>query len=260
MQPAVAKATKVVRGVMLRRDPAREPCFQIVHLHSEVPNSEGLGPEARRKRVHREINQEVQTLEIAAQCIADFPDAPWELRLEFARQCWDEARHAALYYRRLKEMGGHKGEYAIANLDWSVVAMLDSLPARLAVQHRTFEAGSLDLETQAIPMYREAGDDATADIVEAVVADEIHHVRFANAWLKRLSDADPRAILQVAAAIAWLRGIVVATGGDPLKLVSTSVESRELAGFSKADIDEVARLERVVAEQIRNAPTNPGNG
>ena len=25
-----------------------------------------------------------------------FPDAPWELRMELARQCWDEARHAEL--------------------------------------------------------------------------------------------------------------------------------------------------------------------
>ena len=36
--------------------------------------------------------------------------------------------------------------YPIANLDWSVVGMLDSLAARLAVQNRTFEAGSLDME------------------------------------------------------------------------------------------------------------------
>ena len=70
--------------------------------------------------------------------------------MELARQCWDEARHAALSYRHLKELGGWKGMYPIANLDWSVVAMLDSLPARLAVQHRTFEAG--------IPGHRERRD------------------------------------------------------------------------------------------------------
>ena len=253
MQRGVPKETMVVRGVELRRDPAREPCFRIVQLHSDVPSAPGLGLEARRKRMHREVNQEVQTLEIAALCLVDFPAAPWELRLELARQCWDEARHAALYFRRLQELGGQKGDYAIANLDWSVVAMLDSLPARLAVQHRTFEAGSLDLESQGIPMYRDAGDDDTADIMEAVVADEFQHVRFANVWLKRLTEADPKAVLQVAAAIAWLRGVVVATGGDSLKLVATSVESRELAGFSAADIAEVTRRESVVASQALGA-------
>ena len=252
MQGAVPKETIVVRGVELRRDPARESCFKIVHLHSDVPTVNGMGLEARRRRIHREFNQEVQTLEIAALCLVDFPEAPWELRMELACQCWDEARQAALYYKRLKELGGRKGDYPIANLDWSVVAMLDSLAARLAVQHRTFEAGSLDLEMAGIPMQREAGDHTTADIMEAVMADEIHHVRFANIWLKRLTDADPRAVLQVASAIAWLRGVVVATGGDPLKPVVTSIESRELSGFSTADIAEVKRMERQVAGQIHN--------
>lgn len=259
MRGAVAKETIIVRGVALRRDPAREPCFEIVHLHSELPKADGLDPESRRKKMHREYNQEVQTLEIAALCLADFPEAPWELRCELARQCWDEARHATLYYRRLQELGGRKGQYPIANLDWSVVAMLDSLAARLAVQHRTFEAGSLDLEAQGIPMYREAGDVATADIIEAIETDEIQHVRFANEWLKRLTDADPRAVLQVASAINWLRGVVVATGGNPLKSVATNVASRELAGFSTADVAEVTRLESLVETLPHDMPANPLN-
>ena len=257
MRGAAIKETIIVRGVTLRRDPAREPCFRIVHLHADVPTDKGLGLEARRKRIHREINQEVQSLEIAALCLVDYPDAPWELRMELARQCWDEARHAALYYNRLRELGGRKGDYPIANLDWSVVAMLDSLAERLAIQHRTFEAGSLDIESGGIPMYREIGDDVTADIVEAVAADEIQHVRFGNVWLKRLTDAEPRAVLRIAAAVSWLRGVVVATGGDPLKHIATSVESRELSGFSQAEIVEVQQMERQVVDQIHKQVCEP---
>ncbi len=201
-------------------------------------------------RMHSEQNQEIQTLEIAALCLTEYPDADWELRMELARQCWDEARHACLYLRRLVELGGHKGQYAIANLDWSVVTMLDSLAARLAIQHRTFEAGSMDLEGQAIGMLREAGDNITADIMDAVTADEIQHVRFANEWLKRMTDADPRSVLQIASAITWLRHVVVATGGDRLKQVSTDLASRRLAGFSEADIAEVERLAQAVSKKI----------
>jgi uncharacterized ferritin-like protein (DUF455 family) len=250
MRTVVIDDTKVVRGTTLRRDPAREPCFEIVHLHEDVPDDGGMGPEHRRQRLHREVNQEIQTLEIAALCLSDFPDAPWDLRLELARQCWDEARHTALIYRRLLESGGWKGQYPIANLDWSVVAMLDSLPARLAIQHRTFESGSLDIEKQAIPMFREVGDDATADVMEAIEADEIPHVRFANEWLTRLTEADPRAVLQVASAIAWLRRVVVATGGKPLHGIATDGEARRMAGFSTAEIAEVKRQE----ERITGAP------
>jgi uncharacterized ferritin-like protein (DUF455 family) len=258
MNRVVPDDTKVVRGIVLRRDPAREPCFEIVHLHDEIPDIGGLGPEHRRQRVHREYNQEVQNLEVTALCLVDFPDAPWELRFELARQCWDESRHAALYYRRLKEMGGWKGMFVIANLDWSVVAMLDSLAARLAVQHRTFEAGSLDSQHQAIPQWREMGDNATADIMEAVEADEIPHVSFANDWLKRLADAEPRTVLQIAAAITWLRQ-VAATGGETLHPIPTSAESRELAGFSKAEIAEVALLERRVLGARAHVPESQHN-
>src|SRR5262249_48675793 len=152
------------RGVELREDPAREPCFQIVHLHHDVPDAPSTTPEGRLMRAHREFNQELQTMEIASLCLVDFPSAPWELRMELARQCWDEARHSLLAYQYLTELGGWKGMYPIANLNWSVVAMLDSLPARIAVQHRTFEAGSLDIEVHAIPMLREMGQEAAADV------------------------------------------------------------------------------------------------
>jgi len=187
---------------------------------------------------------ELQALEGAGRSLWDFPDAPWEFKMNMARQCWDEARHAAIEYRHLKQLGGWKGMYPIANLNWSVVAMLDSLAARLAVQHRTFEAGSLDMETAAVPMLRDLGRDEAAEVVDAIEADEIQHVRFANEWLRRLTDAQPRAVLQIAAAMAWLRKVVDATELDALKEISTSDESRQLAGFTAAEVTQVAHLER----------------
>ena len=38
MTEGVAIGTKTVQGVVVRDDPAREPYFQIVHLHHEVPD------------------------------------------------------------------------------------------------------------------------------------------------------------------------------------------------------------------------------
>jgi len=247
--------TKVVRGVELRRDPAREPCFEIVHLHHDVPESGSVTLEGRRQRAHREYNQEVQTLEIAALCLVDFPDVPWQLRMELARQCWDEARHAQMAYDHLKELGGWKGMYAIANLDWATVAMLDSLPARLAIQHRTFEAGSLDSEHASVPMLKEMGHHGHAEMMDAIEADEIQHVRFGNEWLKRLTAAQPRALLEVASAVTWLRRVVEATGGDRLKEIATSSDTRELAGFSESEISQVDSMARAA---LRSTTTEPG--
>jgi uncharacterized ferritin-like protein (DUF455 family) len=247
------KETKVVRGIEVRNDPAREPCFTVVHLHHDVPDEGNETLEARRMRAHREYNQEVQTLEVAALCLSDYPDAPWALRMELARQCWDEARHAELMYHHLKELGGWKGMYPIANLDWSVVAMLDSLPARLAVQHRTFEAGSLDIEVAAVPMLRDMGHDGQAELTDAIEADEIQHVRFANEWLKHLTDAQPRAVMQVAQAMAWLRKLVEATSLDALKVISTNDETRQLAGFSNAEVASVSLLDNAGIGSIPGA-------
>lgn len=247
---AATRDTKIVRGVEVRNDPARESCFTIVHLHHDVPDTGAVTQEARQQRAHRDYNQEVQTLEIAALCLADYPNAPWELRMELARQCWDEARHAELFLRRLKDLGGWKGMYPIANLDWSVVAMLDSLEARLAVQHRTFEAGSIDIEQIAVPMLREMGYDQAAEVTDAIEADEIQHVRFANEYLKRVTDAQPRAVLRIASAMAWLKKVVAATELDPLKDIPTSDHMRDMAGFSSAEISEVTRMERETLEPL----------
>ena len=82
-------------------------------------------------------------------------------------------------------------------------------------------------------------------------------MHFANDWLKRLIDADPRTVLQIAAAIAWLKRVVTATGGGTMHAIPTHAESRQLAGFSKAEVDEVARLERVQAGPPAHEPESP---
>lgn len=256
---SVPRETKIVRGIEVRNDPAREPCFQIVHLHHDVPDEGAETVRARCMRAHREYNQEVQTLEVAALCLVDYPDAPWELRMELARQCWDEARHAEIALRHLQSMGGWKGMYPIANLDWSVVGMIDSLPARLTVQHRTFEAGSLDIEVAAVPMLRDMGHEGAAEMTDAIEADEIQHVRFANEWIRRLTDAQPAAVLQIASAMAWLKRVVAVTGDDPIKVITANDETRQLAGFSRHEIQEVVRLDQETLGPMAPIPAGPRN-
>jgi uncharacterized ferritin-like protein (DUF455 family) len=206
-----------------------------------------------RERTHRDCNAEVQTLEIAAQCLVDYPEAPWELRMDLARQCWDEARHAALLYECLYEWGGYKGEFPIANLDWSVVCMVESLPARLVIQHRTLEAGSLDLGYAGVTKYCEDSDPRLrylAELTEAIDADEIQHVRFANEWLRRFTKEDPRTVLQVAAAMNWLRQVINATGGPLDHTIPTAVGERALAGFTPQEVAVSERLEQDLASNL----------
>jgi uncharacterized ferritin-like protein (DUF455 family) len=215
--------TKVVGGVVLRQDPAREPCFTVVQTDAEMQDWPDMSETSRREKLHRHMNNETGALEIAAKALADFPDAPWDLRMQLARQASDESRHGRVLARRMTEVGGSKGEFPIANFEWGVTDMIDNLPGRLAVQNRTFEAGLIDLLGSLRNKWRDAGDHDTADLLDGILADEITHVRFANRWIKRMTEEDPRTLLKVAMAVRFLAR--VNTTLEPL------VGSRNAAGI-----------------------------
>ena len=246
--------TKTVRGVTLRRDPAREPVFKVVDTDAEMVAWEGFSPESRRERLHRHMNNEVSSLEIAAQCLADFRDAPWELRMQLARQVWDESRHVTALHRRLREVGGFKGEFPVANFEWTVTCYLDSLVGRLTLQNRTFEAGAMDLMATLPGQWRDAGDAETADLLDSIAADEIQHVRFANQWIRHLVSEDRRLLFKVAQAVRFLAEVNAAFSPAPGernavgermdnvgKVAPINVPDREAAEFSQEEIAEILR-------------------
>ena len=244
---------KTVRGAVLCADPAREQCFRVAQLDSEMQKFEsGMSEDARRERLHRHMNNEMGALEIAAQCLADFPESPWELRMQLARQAFDESRHVRALYRRLRQLGGYKGEFPIGNFEWAVTNMCDTLAARLAIQNRTFEAGQMDLLGALRQIWRSAGDETTAEVLEHILADEINHVRFANQWIRKLIQADRRLLLKVASAVRFLADTNLALSGEPgassaetpaqqhTKL-GVNVEDRRHADFSDDEINEILR-------------------
>jgi len=254
---------KQIRGVALRDDPARDARFTVVQLPHELfeypPGSDAW----RRESLHRHFNTEVQSLEIAAQSLADFPDAPWELRLAHARQCWDEARHAQVIARQLEAQGGRQGEFPIINYDWGVACAIDTLAGRLAVQNRTVEAGEMDLLKELRDAWGVADDRETALVMDGILADEIQHVRFANQWLKAEAARNPRVLMQVAAAIAHIRAVTQAfepeagqTNGAGVSMDSLDREGfalnfddRRLAGFSDADLSALENAKPVASRR-----------
>ena len=253
----LALQTKVVRGVTLRADPAREKCFHVVSDAAELADYADMSEVARRQRLHKHMHNEMQSLEMAAQSVADFSDAPWHIRVGLARQCWDESRHTRLLYKRLKEIGGHKGGFPVMNYEWSVTCMLGNISARLAIQNRVFEGGEIDLLRHLVKMWRESGDEATAELLDGILADEIQHVRLANSWFKEMSRADPTVLLKLASAVSFLRSVTTAftpkpgevnaagvnlTGFEHVEML-LNVEDRVRAGFTQREIDEIRRQE-----------------
>ena len=244
---------KTVLGVTLCADPAREECFRVAQLDSEMQTFEdGMSEDARREKLHRHMNNEMGALEIAAQCLADFPDSPWELRMQLARQAFDESRHVRALHQRLRQLGGYKGEFPIGNFEWAITNMCDTLAARLAIQNRTFEAGQMDLLGALRQLWRSVGDERTAEVLEHILVDEINHVRFANQWIRRLIQADRRLLLKVASAVRYLADTNAELAGESatnpegtsaeqhMKL-GINIEDRRQADFSDDEINEILR-------------------
>jgi uncharacterized ferritin-like protein (DUF455 family) len=254
--------TTVIRGVTVRKGPARESCFTVVEENSQLSfnadasfaKGKDMSERMRRNRVHTHMHNEMQSIEIAAQCLADFPEAEWELRLELARQCWDESRHARLLLNRLKEMGGHKGEFPVMHFEWNITCMCDSLAARLAIQNRSFEGGEMDVLKVHADMWRAEGDPVTAELMEGILSDEIQHVRFANRWLKHLARQNPATLLQVLKGLGFMKKVTLAFAPAPGELNASgssientvhpspmNVDDRKLAEFTEQELAQLLR-------------------
>jgi len=244
-----------IGSLRIRCEPARDACFKVVRLDTEMAEHEGSGDAARREMVHRHMSNEITSIDIAAQCIVDFADAPWPLRMELARQCWDETRHVRILYRRLLEMGGQKGEFPISAFEWCVTSAIDNLAGRLATQNRTFEAGAMDVVGGLAKSVREAGDEETAYVLDGILADEVHHVRFANRWIRKMSAEDPRTLMRVAQAIRFLAAVneaLQAKEGDTslagkrfespeARVPAVNVNDRKLAEFTDEEVEHILR-------------------
>ncbi len=251
---SVPFGTREVEGVTLRDGPAREDCFECVDADAEMHDWPEMSEIARRERLHRHMNNECGALEIASQCLVDFPEAPWGLRLNLARQAADEARHAAVLRRRIDQLYGYKGEFPVNNFEWAITMMVDDLPGRLAIENRTFEAGLIDILGSLRDVWREAGDSTTADVLDAMLADEINHVRFGNRWIREMTEKDPTVLLKVAKAIRKLATAIQALASEAGEenavgvtigkrmAPAVYVQGRLEADFTEEEVKEVLRL------------------
>ena len=244
-----------LEGIRLRDDPARDACFRVVRRDSEMHEYDRDTDAGARETVHRHMSNEITSLDIAAQMLVEFPEAPWDLQMELARQAWDEARHVAVLHRRLVEMGGFKGEFPIATFEWSITCSLDTIAARLATQNRTFEAGAMDVVKSLARGFRGIGDEETSAVLDGILADEIQHVRFANRWIKRLAEQDRRVLMKVAFAVRFIAEVnsrfaaqdgEINANGRKLQdhtetIPAVNIEDRKLAGFSDEEVHEVLR-------------------
>jgi uncharacterized ferritin-like protein (DUF455 family) len=210
---------------------------------TEMENFPAEDPRHPLEFLHRQMNEEVNSLEISARNLADFPDADWELRLSMARQCWDEARHVVMFRRCFEARGGRVGDFPVLNFQYRIITSLPDLAGRLAVQNRSFEAAGIDAINDGLGEARGSGQQDLVELLDAQLADEVQHVRFANDWIPRLvARGGPRATFALVQAVARADEAMREVAGDAMTTYPIAEDLRREAGFSEAEIDTVRRV------------------
>jgi uncharacterized ferritin-like protein (DUF455 family) len=218
---------------------ARDSRFTVVESWSECTSFPEGDPQREIEFFHRQMNEEVDSLECCAINLSDFPNEVWDLRMGLARQCADEARHAAMFRRIFESRGGRVGQYPIFNIQYGILANVRSLVGRLAVQNRCFEAGGLDAIKFGIETAQQRGDDELVALFEAQHADEIVHVRFANHCVRAATQNDPRAVLQIGAALNMASKAytyLIGPQGSAGTSYPADIEGRKESGFTDSEV------------------------
>ncbi len=220
------------------------PAYQLVVLNEPIRADDPKLMERLRLRVHGILVGELQALEGAARSLWDFPEAPWEFKMNMARQAWDEARHVQIQEKLLQHVGGEIGQYPESTFLFEAACSED--PAmRVAGVNRGLEGLACDVFRDMIRYGEASGDETMKQAMDFVLADEITHVRFGSEWVKEFTKADPEYLKRTQDFRREVDRRFSFGGARSARsdaAIQLAVQDRLDAGFTQAEIDEIATL------------------
>ncbi len=207
-------------------------------------------PDAARALMHGIFVGEIQALEGAGRTCWDFTtgdgddEAPFALKLDMARQCWDEARHVEISCKLSDHMGSEIGEFSENTFLYEAACNPDPV-LRLTGVNRALEGLAIDVFTTMKEFGDISGDPILEFCEDWMLADEVTHVKMGSDWLRRLTLKNPerqKAALEFQAIVDKLFAIGGFRSESEESPVKLARRFRELAGFDTDEIDEIARL------------------
>jgi uncharacterized ferritin-like protein (DUF455 family) len=215
-------------------------------------------PEAARQLMHAIFVGEIQALEGAGRTCWDFEtgtgkeQAQFELKLDMARQCWDEARHVEISIKLTEHMGSEVGEFAEQTLLYEAACNPDPV-LRLTGVNRALEGLAIDV-FNTMRDFGDTSDDPVLFFCEDwMLADEVTHVKMGSDWLRRITAKDPerqKAALDFQKAVDKVFSFGGFRGEEEDNPVHLARNFRRLAGFTD---DEITELVDVAAEAYAEA-------
>ncbi|MEM7408769.1 MAG: ferritin-like domain-containing protein [Myxococcota bacterium] len=220
------------------------PAFSLVTLQEPIRPGEDGTDSRMRQRMHGIFVGEVQALEGAGRSLWDFPDAPWEFKMNMARQCWDEARHVQIYEKLLDHVGGEPGMYPESTFLFEC-ACSDDPALRVAGVNRGLEGLACDVFRDVMKYAAEIGDDKMYQAVDYVLADELTHVRFGSDWVKEFTKDDPdryKRAQDFRRQVDKQFSFGGARSDNDDAAIPIAMEVRREAGFTEEELDDLKQL------------------
>ena len=216
----------------------------------------GLAPTVRnasdnaRGLMHGIFVGEIQALEGAGRTCFDFEtgdgrdQAPFLLKLDMARQCWDEARHVEISCKLGDHMGARIGEFVEQTLLYEAACNPDPV-LRLTGVNRALEGLAIDVFKTMRDFGTKLGDPVLDFCEDWMLADEVTHVKMGSDWLRRLTATDPqrqKEALDFQKAVDKLFSFGGFRGETDESPVHLARQFRQLAGFSEDEIEELVDI------------------
>lgn len=161
-------------------------------------------PQGRAVLLHALAHIEFNAINLALDAVWRFAQMPAAFYADWLKVAAEEAHHYSLLAARLAEFGHAYGDFPAHDGLWEMCERTaGDVLARMALVPRTLEARGLDASPPIRARLQQAGDDASAAILDVILRDEIGHVWIGNRWFRHLCDEaglDPRAAYERLAA------------------------------------------------------------
>ena len=217
--------------------------------------------EAARNLMHGIFVGEIQALEGAGRTCHDFelPDkadttatdtVPFALKLDMARQAWDESRHVEISVKLGDWMGSEIGQFAENTVLFEAACSTDPV-MRLAGVNRALEGLAIDVFTTMKEFGEIAGDPYLEFCEDWMLADEVTHVKMGSDWLRKVTENDPERrakALEFQSIVDRLFSFGGARSESDDSPIGLARRFRELAGFTTDEVDEIADVSLAALE------------
>jgi uncharacterized ferritin-like protein (DUF455 family) len=148
-------------------------------------------PEGRAVLLHALAHIEFNAINLALDAVWRFGGMPAAFYTDWLKVAAEEAHHFSLLVARLAEFGHAYGDFPAHDGLWDMCERTrGDVLARIALVPRTLEARGLDASPPIRARLQQAGDLASAAILDVILRDEIGHVLIGNRWFRHLCEQD----------------------------------------------------------------------